>query len=247
MLRSTTVHRLNVQIPLCFASLMHRSCRTSRDRYPGADPKQIALQFSGARPMLGPDGDLVLTLDGAPLTFRKPVVYQTIAGKKKMIAGNYKLSGDRVQFALGKYELTQREWKACVAAGACSDKPRVAAGDDRFPMMDLSWDDAALYVQWLRGVTGKPYRLPSEAEWEYAARAGATTPYPWGKEIGVARANCRGCGGNYDPKLPAAVGSFPPNPWGLHDMLGGVAQPRKDVRVCQRRGAQQLQRSLVGA
>jgi uncharacterized protein (TIGR03437 family) len=71
---------------------------------PGADPKQIALEFSGARPMLDADGDLVLKLDGAPLTFRKPVVYQTVAGKKKMIAGNYKLSGDRVQFALGKYD-----------------------------------------------------------------------------------------------------------------------------------------------
>jgi uncharacterized protein (TIGR03437 family) len=71
---------------------------------PGADPKQIALDFSGARPMLGPDGDLVLTLDGASLTFRKPVVYQTIAGKKEMIAGAYKWSGDRVQFALGKYD-----------------------------------------------------------------------------------------------------------------------------------------------
>jgi uncharacterized protein (TIGR03437 family) len=71
---------------------------------PGADPKQIGLEFAGARPMPGPDGSLMLTLDGAPLAFRKPVVYQTIAGKKKMIAGNYKLSGDRVQFALGKYD-----------------------------------------------------------------------------------------------------------------------------------------------
>jgi len=71
---------------------------------PGADPKRIVLEFSGAKPKLGPDGDLVLTLDGAPLTFRKPVVYQTIAGKKERIAGNYKLSGDRVQFALGKYD-----------------------------------------------------------------------------------------------------------------------------------------------
>jgi hypothetical protein len=74
---------------------------------PGADPKQIALEFSDATPMLGPDGDLVLTLDGAPLTFRKPVVYQTIAGKQEMIAGNYKLSGGRVQFALGKYDHTR--------------------------------------------------------------------------------------------------------------------------------------------
>ncbi len=71
---------------------------------PGADPKQIALEFSGASPVLGPDGDLLLTLDGAPITLRKPVVYQTIAGEKEMIEGNYKLSGDRVQFALGKYD-----------------------------------------------------------------------------------------------------------------------------------------------
>jgi uncharacterized protein (TIGR03437 family) len=71
---------------------------------PGADPKQIALEFSGASPMLSPDGDLVLTLDGKPLTFRKPAVYQIIAGEKKMVAADYKLSGDRVQFALGKYD-----------------------------------------------------------------------------------------------------------------------------------------------
>jgi len=131
-------------------------------------------------------------------------------------------------FALGAYEVTQREWKACVAAGACSDKPRVGVPNDRLPMMDLSWDDATKYVQWLRSLTGKPYRLPSEAEWEYAARAGTTTPYAWGKEIGVARANCSGCGGTYDPKLPAAVGSFPPNAWGLHDMEGGVAEWTED-------------------
>lgn len=132
------------------------------------------------------------------------------------------------RFALGKYELTQREWKACVSAGGCSDKPRVGQENERLPMMNLSWDDAAQYVQWLRGLTGKAYRLPSEAEWEYAARAGATTPYPWGKEVGVARANCSGCGGTYDPKLPAAVGSFPPNAWGLYDMLGGVAEWTED-------------------
>ena len=71
---------------------------------PGAVPEQIVLEFSGAKPAIGADGDLVLTLDGKPLAFRKPVVYQTIAGKKEMIAGNYKLSGNRAQFALGKYD-----------------------------------------------------------------------------------------------------------------------------------------------
>jgi uncharacterized protein (TIGR03437 family) len=71
---------------------------------PGADPRQIALEFAGAQPTLAADGSLVLTLDGAPLRFRKPMVYQTIAGKKETIAASYKLSGDRVQFALGKFD-----------------------------------------------------------------------------------------------------------------------------------------------
>ena len=71
---------------------------------PGADPRQISLEFAGAKPTLGADGSLLLNVDGSPLTFRKPVLYQTIVGQKKMITGHYKLSGGRVQFALGKYD-----------------------------------------------------------------------------------------------------------------------------------------------
>jgi len=71
---------------------------------PGADPKQIGLEFAGARPILGSDGSLVLTLNGAPLTFRKPLVYQLVAGRKQIIAGNYEISGDRIHFALGQYD-----------------------------------------------------------------------------------------------------------------------------------------------
>jgi uncharacterized protein (TIGR03437 family) len=71
---------------------------------PGADPKQIGMEFAGATPRLGADGSLVLMVDGAPLTFHKPVVWQTVGGKKQMVAGNYKLSGGLVHFALGKYD-----------------------------------------------------------------------------------------------------------------------------------------------
>jgi uncharacterized protein (TIGR03437 family) len=71
---------------------------------PGADPNRIGLEFAGARPELSADGSLVLTMDGAPLTFRKPVVWQTVAGRKRIVAGSYKLSGNRVRFALGKYD-----------------------------------------------------------------------------------------------------------------------------------------------
>jgi formylglycine-generating enzyme required for sulfatase activity len=131
-------------------------------------------------------------------------------------------------FAIGKFEVTRGEWAACVADGRCSYKTGPDAGDDRLPMSNLSWDDASEYAQWLARLTGKPYRLPSEAEWEFAARAGTRSPYPWGARIGVANANCNGCGGPYEQSRPAAVGSFAANPWGLHDMLGGVAEWAQD-------------------
>jgi formylglycine-generating enzyme required for sulfatase activity len=73
-------------------------------------------------------------------------------------------------------------------------------------------------------VTGKHYRLLSEAEYEYAARAGTQTIYPWGDAIGENYANCDGCGSEWGGKQPAPVGSFPPNHFGLHDMVGNVWQ-----------------------
>jgi formylglycine-generating enzyme required for sulfatase activity len=126
-------------------------------------------------------------------------------------------------FAIGKFEVTQAEWKACVAAGGCEYRPSDPAVRDHAPVMNVSWADAVQYAEWLRQSTGKPYRLPSEAEWEYAARAAGTTPYPWGREIGAAKVNCNGCGGGYDPQT-MDVGSFPPNRWGLFDMQGDVAE-----------------------
>src|SRR5262249_41504007 len=125
-------------------------------------------------------------------------------------------------FAIGKFMVTQGEWGACVASSGCSYKRDIS--DERLPMTNLSWDDAAQYAQWLSRSAGRPYRLASEAEWEYAARAGTTTPFAWGAEPGVAKANCNGCGGNYDPQHPAPVGSFAPNSWGIFDMEGGVAE-----------------------
>jgi formylglycine-generating enzyme required for sulfatase activity len=85
-----------------------------------------------------------------------------------------------------------------------------------------TWYDAAAYTEWLAEQTGKRYRLPSEAEWEYAARAGTETAYWWGNDIGANRANCNGCGSQWDNQETAPVGSFDPNPFGLYDTSGNV-------------------------
>ena len=125
-------------------------------------------------------------------------------------------------FAVGVYEVTFGEWDACVSGGGCggyrpSDQGR---GRGRQPVRNVSWDDAQAYVRWLSGKTGEEYRLLSEAEWEYVARAGTTTEYWWGDDVGHNRANCNGCGDSYSYTAP--VGSFAANPFGLHDVHGNV-------------------------
>lgn len=127
-------------------------------------------------------------------------------------------------FAIGKYEVTVGEWKACVQAGGCRDATEPGGGDDRLPVRNIDWNDAVGYVEWLSEQTGKRYRLPSEAEWEYAARGGTRTAYWWGDTLGKGRANCQDCGGEYDRNLPAVVDAFPANPFGLHGTSGGVAE-----------------------
>ncbi|KRB85231.1 hypothetical protein ASE07_21245 [Noviherbaspirillum sp. Root189] len=125
-------------------------------------------------------------------------------------------------FAIGKYEVTVEQWDACVAAGAC---PRITAGEGRqkkSPARDISWDDAQLYVKWLSSVSGKTYRLPSEAEWEYAVRGGTSTRFWWGDQMRPGNANCKDCGDPWQKDAPSDVGSFAPNPYGLHDMNGSV-------------------------
>jgi formylglycine-generating enzyme required for sulfatase activity len=125
------------------------------------------------------------------------------------------------KFAVSKYEVTFDDWDACVSAAAC---PRVpdSWGRGSMPVINVSWRDAKQYVGWLSQFTGKEYRLLTEAEWEYAARAGANTPYSWREDPATAGANCDGCGSYWDRKQTAPVGSFKPNAFGLFDMHGNV-------------------------
>jgi formylglycine-generating enzyme required for sulfatase activity len=176
--------------------------------------------------------------DGAP--------FKECASCPKMIvvpAGSFMMGSDefnddqapmhlvtiRQPFAVGIFEVTFDEWYACVAHGGCKHEP-----DDYFwgwgqlPVMNVSWDDAKQYVVWIAKLTGIPYRLLSEAEWEYAARGGTTTAYSWGDDIGIGNANCDGCGSRWDRKQTAPVGSFKSNAFGLYDMHGNVWEWAED-------------------
>ena len=129
------------------------------------------------------------------------------------------------QFAVGKYEVTFAEWDACVKDMGCSYIPADNGwGRDTRPVIFVSWDDAQGYVSWLSKETGQRYRLLSEAEWEYAARAGSKTPYPWGSEPGSKHANFKGSGSPWSGRQTAPVGQFEPNKFGLHDMIGNVLE-----------------------
>ncbi|MBM3566501.1 MAG: formylglycine-generating enzyme family protein [Alphaproteobacteria bacterium] len=132
-------------------------------------------------------------------------------------------------FAIGKYEVTFEQWDACRRAKACAADPDDHLwGRDRRPVMNVDFPSVGQYIVWLSRKTGRAYRLPSEAEWEYAARAGATTEFPWGDELIPGRANCRDCGSEWGEKGTAPVGSFPPNAWGLHDFNGNVWEWTQD-------------------
>jgi formylglycine-generating enzyme required for sulfatase activity len=127
-------------------------------------------------------------------------------------------------FAVSKFDVTFADWDACVSVGGCPEVSDQTYGRETKPLMNVTWNDAQQYVAWLAKMTGRSYRLLTEAEWEYAARAGATTAYYWGDEIGQAKANCMNCGSAWDSLETSPVGSFQPNAFGLYDMAGDVWQ-----------------------
>lgn len=125
--------------------------------------------------------------------------------------------------AVAKYETTFDEWEACVKDGGCTKnkEPRDEGwGRARHPVINMAWTDAKEYADWLSHKTGKTYRLLTEAEWEYAARAGTTTKYAFGDTLNAKQAKFSA--GKLGIGETAEVGSFPPNNWGLYDMHGNV-------------------------
>ncbi|MDH5484209.1 MAG: formylglycine-generating enzyme family protein [Gammaproteobacteria bacterium] len=125
-------------------------------------------------------------------------------------------------FAIGVYEVTFDEYDFF-----CKDTRRNKPDDQgwgrgRHPVINVSWNDARAYIQWLSKKTKQRYRLPTDAEWEYAARAGSPGKFWWGEQFEKARANCEGCGSLWDGEKTAEVGKFPANAFGLHDSAGNV-------------------------
>ncbi|PWF54989.1 formylglycine-generating enzyme family protein, partial [Massilia glaciei] len=144
-------------------------------------------------------------------------------------------------FALGRYPVTVGEWRHFVRATDWRGGGEVRwdapgfAQSDAHPVVGVAWEDAQRYVQWLSGRSGQPYRLPSEAEWEYGCRAGTRTAFGFGDAISPALANYDGRY-SYDGSPKGArrhgstpVGAYPPNPWGLFDMHGNVWEWVQDV------------------
>ena len=126
-------------------------------------------------------------------------------------------------FALSVYEVTFEEYERFARATGRARPNDSGWGRGGRPVINVSWEGATAYAAWLSAETGEAYRLPSGSEWEYAARAGSTTRYSWGNDIGRNRANCTGCGGRWDDaNRTAPAGSFAANGWGLHDMHGNV-------------------------
>ncbi len=133
-------------------------------------------------------------------------------------------------FAMGQYEVTWDEYQPCIDAGVCESEGDEGFGKGNRPVINVSWNDAQTYAKWLSKKTGKHYRLPSESEWEYAARAGSITQYSWGNSISCTKAQYNGgensncyykkSDGSY--RGTARVGSFSANAFGLYDMHGNV-------------------------
>lgn len=125
-------------------------------------------------------------------------------------------------FAIGQYEVTFDEYDLfCEVTG--HDKPDDSGwGRGNRPVVNVSWNDATAYTEWLATKTRQPYRLPSDAEWEYAARGGTETVFWWGDQAPTTESNCDGCGSIWDGERTAPVGRFRPNLFGLHDTAGNV-------------------------
>lgn len=142
-----------------------------------------------------------------------------------------------LSLSVGKFPITFDQYDAFAAATARERPSDEGYGRGNRPVINVNWYDAKAFVEWLSTETKDDYRLLSEAEWEYAARAGSSTDYPWGNQIGDGNAHCKDCGGNWDGTTTSPVDTFPANEYGLHDMIGNTYDWLEDCYVGNYEGA----------
>jgi formylglycine-generating enzyme required for sulfatase activity/serine/threonine protein phosphatase PrpC len=165
-----------------------------------------------------------------------PVMVAIPAGRFEMGSPNHsvqveerpKRSVDIAGFAMSRHEVTYAEYERFARATGRKRPKSPGADKNKQPVTYVSWDDAVAYTRWLSSQTGRKYRLPSEAQWEYAALGLTTTKYWWGRDLGSGRAHCFNCDTGLNPRSPTSVGRFPANPFGLHDTAGNVSEWVRD-------------------
>lgn len=148
-------------------------------------------------------------------------------------------------FALGRYEVSFEQYDRFALATGRALPDDLGWGRGDRPVINVSWNDASAYTAWLAAQTGEPYRLPSEAEWEYAARAGTESAYWWGNELLPGLAQCDGCGSALPADRTAPIGRFAANPWGLFDMSGNVDEWVADCYADNYQNAANHQNPLI--
>jgi formylglycine-generating enzyme required for sulfatase activity len=212
--------KLHIPLVICFTVLVAASgVRVHAQGAPQRDPVLGQKQQQSVEPgdifrdcqdcpelVVVPSGDFVMGSNDTP--YEKPE--RAIAVPRP--------------FAIGRHEVTFAQWDQCADAGTCKHRPDDHGwGRANQPVINVSWEDTKLFLTWLSQKTGQRYRLPTEAEWEYAARAGTKTPFWWGRDAGTGRAQCATCV-NPPPQKMAPVGSFRPNGFGLYDTSGNAAE-----------------------
>lgn len=213
------------------------------DAQTGSGPAPSPAQAIAAEATPGPVPGPILPLDGGTLVEDPDTGYTLVSLK----GGSFQM-GDRVgtifdetpmhevrvqPFLIGRTEVTFDLYDRFAKATGRRLPNDNGWGRGQQPVVNISWNDAQAFAKWMSELTGKRYRLPTEAEWEYVAGAGRDTPYWWGTEIGDAKDNCFNCNSPWDRVSPAPVNSFSPNPFGLVSTAGNV---QEWVADCYRSG-----------
>lgn len=209
----------------------------------------VVLSTSSPQAMSNPNpGDVFRDCETCPELVVVPsgIFIMGLKGTRKTSKPAHRVNMAK-SFAIGRYEITFQQWQACRDGGGCKHSPDDHNwGKSNRPVINITWHQAKNYTRWLSKLTGNTYRLPTESEWEYAARGGTTTIFWWGNKVGSSNANCRDCVSREccSAKVRSCcshgtlpVGSFKPNPYGLHDTAANVFEWVEDCWVKDYRGA----------